>query len=116
MVVAWGREGGDNRVTPLPCTPVSPQSGQGTQEVTGWFEVTVAGRLVHSKKVGDTPPSPPPCAWVCVVSPPPNRQGVSSPTACHRCAPRVPPQKGDGFVDTDAKLQKIVAAIKARLP
>uniref|UniRef100_A0A493TG60 Selenoprotein W n=1 Tax=Anas platyrhynchos platyrhynchos TaxID=8840 RepID=A0A493TG60_ANAPP len=26
-------------------------SGQGTPEVTGWFEVTVGGRLVHSKKV-----------------------------------------------------------------
>lgn len=49
-------------------------SGQGTLEVTGWFEVTVGGRLVHSKK------------------------------------------NGDGFVDSDAKLQKIVAAIKASLP
>uniref|UniRef100_A0A8B9MP78 Selenoprotein W n=1 Tax=Accipiter nisus TaxID=211598 RepID=A0A8B9MP78_9AVES len=48
-------------------------SGQGTQEVTGWFEVTVGGRLVHSKK------------------------------------------NGDGFVDSDAKLQKIMAAIKTRL-
>ncbi|XP_025925511.1 selenoprotein W [Apteryx rowi] len=48
-------------------------SGEGTREVTGWFEVTVGGRLVHSKK------------------------------------------NGDGFVDTDAKLQKIVAAIKAAL-
>ncbi|GAB0201905.1 selenoprotein W [Grus japonensis] len=49
-------------------------SGQGTREVTGWFEVTVGGRLVHSKK------------------------------------------NGDGFVDSDAKLQKIMAAIKTRLP
>ncbi|XP_010565488.1 PREDICTED: selenoprotein W [Haliaeetus leucocephalus] len=48
-------------------------SGQGTREVTGWFEVTVGGRLVHSKK------------------------------------------NGDGFVDSDAKLQKIMAAIKTRL-
>uniref|UniRef100_A0A669QI16 Selenoprotein W n=1 Tax=Phasianus colchicus TaxID=9054 RepID=A0A669QI16_PHACC len=48
--------------------------GQGTQEVTGWFEVTVGSRLVHSKK------------------------------------------NGDGFVDTDAKLQRIVAAIQAALP
>uniref|UniRef100_A0A8C6Z384 Selenoprotein W n=1 Tax=Nothoprocta perdicaria TaxID=30464 RepID=A0A8C6Z384_NOTPE len=48
-------------------------SGQGTREVTGWFEVTVGGRLVHSKK------------------------------------------NGDGFVDTDAKLQRIVAAIEAAL-
>uniref|UniRef100_A0A8B9P7D6 Selenoprotein W n=1 Tax=Apteryx owenii TaxID=8824 RepID=A0A8B9P7D6_APTOW len=51
--------------------PVPPGCGAG--EVTGWFEVTVGGRLVHSKK------------------------------------------NGDGFVDTDAKLQKIVAAIKAAL-
>ncbi|XP_010225611.1 PREDICTED: selenoprotein W, partial [Tinamus guttatus] len=48
-------------------------TGEGTREVTGWFEVTVGGRLVHSKK------------------------------------------NGDGFVDTDAKLQKIVAAIEAAL-
>ena len=48
--------------------------GQGTQEVTGWFEVTVGSRLVHPKK------------------------------------------NGDGFVDTDAKLQRIVAAIQAALP
>nr|XP_056701735.1 selenoprotein W [Euleptes europaea] len=28
-------------------------SGEGTPKVTGWFEVTVAGKLVHSKKNGD---------------------------------------------------------------
>ncbi|KAF7242448.1 Selenoprotein W [Varanus komodoensis] len=28
-------------------------SGEGTPQVTGWFEVTVAGKLVHSKKNGD---------------------------------------------------------------
>uniref|UniRef100_A0A8C2SV71 Selenoprotein W n=1 Tax=Coturnix japonica TaxID=93934 RepID=A0A8C2SV71_COTJA len=48
-------------------------AGQGTQEVTGWFEVSVGGRLVHSKK------------------------------------------NGDGFVDTNSKLQRIVAAIEAAL-
>uniref|UniRef100_A0A8U8C7T8 Uncharacterized protein n=1 Tax=Geospiza parvula TaxID=87175 RepID=A0A8U8C7T8_GEOPR len=48
-------------------------SGQGTPEVTGWFEVTVGGHLVHSKK------------------------------------------NGDGFVDSDPKLLKIVAAIESCL-
>uniref|UniRef100_A0A8U7N522 Uncharacterized protein n=1 Tax=Corvus moneduloides TaxID=1196302 RepID=A0A8U7N522_CORMO len=48
-------------------------SGQGTPEVTGWFEVTVGGRLVHSKK------------------------------------------NGDGFVDSDSKLRRIVAAIESCL-
>ncbi|KAJ6663799.1 hypothetical protein lerEdw1_009878 [Lerista edwardsae] len=47
--------------------------GEGTPQVTGWFEVTVAGKLVHSKK------------------------------------------NGDGFVDNDAKLHKIILAIKAAL-
>uniref|UniRef100_F6VFD9 Selenoprotein W n=1 Tax=Monodelphis domestica TaxID=13616 RepID=F6VFD9_MONDO len=28
------------------------QNGEGTPEVTGFFEVTVAGKLVHSKKAG----------------------------------------------------------------
>ncbi len=27
-------------------------NGEGTPEVTGFFEVTVAGKLVHSKKAG----------------------------------------------------------------
>uniref|UniRef100_A0A672UK62 Selenoprotein W n=2 Tax=Strigops habroptila TaxID=2489341 RepID=A0A672UK62_STRHB len=48
--------------------------GQGTREVTGWFEVTVGGSLVHSKKAGD------------------------------------------GFVDTEAKLQRIAGAIGMLLP
>ncbi|KAJ7303947.1 hypothetical protein JRQ81_011462 [Phrynocephalus forsythii] len=48
-------------------------SGEGTPEVTGWFEVTVAGKLVHSKK------------------------------------------NGDGFVDNDTKLRKIVIAVTAAL-
>uniref|UniRef100_A0A674HUU0 Selenoprotein W n=1 Tax=Taeniopygia guttata TaxID=59729 RepID=A0A674HUU0_TAEGU len=30
-----------------------PGALDGTPEVTGWFEVTVGGRLVHSKKNGD---------------------------------------------------------------
>ena len=32
------------------CTP--PQEGEGTPTMTGLFEVTVGGKLVHSKKVG----------------------------------------------------------------
>ncbi|XP_030921401.1 selenoprotein W-like [Geospiza fortis] len=56
----------------LSCPP-TPQSGQGTPEVTGWFEVTVGGHLVHSKK------------------------------------------NGDGFVDSNPKLLKIVAAIESCL-
>ncbi|CAM4669930.1 unnamed protein product [Lepidochelys olivacea] len=48
-------------------------SGEGTPQVTGWFEVTIAGKLVHSK------------------------------------------MNGDGFVDNDTKLSKIVAAIKKAL-
>ena len=53
--------------------PSSLQSGEGTPQVTGWFEVTVAGKLVHSKK------------------------------------------NGDGFVDNDTKLRKIVMAVTAAL-
>lgn len=39
--------------TPAPTTSLSspPQCGEGTPQVTGFFEVTVAGKLVHSKKV-----------------------------------------------------------------
>lgn len=39
-----------------PCSfSPSPQSGEGTPHVTGFFEVMVAGKLVHSKKVCVTP-------------------------------------------------------------
>uniref|UniRef100_A0A8I3W4Z6 Selenoprotein W n=1 Tax=Callithrix jacchus TaxID=9483 RepID=A0A8I3W4Z6_CALJA len=48
-------------------------SGEGTPQATGFFEVTVAGKLIHSKK------------------------------------------KGDGYVDTESKFLKLVAAIKAAL-
>ncbi|KAB0398441.1 hypothetical protein E2I00_014829 [Balaenoptera physalus] len=47
--------------------------GEGTPQVTGFFEVLVAGKLVHSKK------------------------------------------GGDGYVDTESKFLKLVAAIKAAL-
>ncbi|KAL4831370.1 hypothetical protein H8958_010786 [Nasalis larvatus] len=47
--------------------------GEGTPQATGFFEVTVAGKLIHSKK------------------------------------------KGDGYVDTESKFLKLVAAIKAAL-
>uniref|UniRef100_A0A8D2D249 Selenoprotein W n=1 Tax=Sciurus vulgaris TaxID=55149 RepID=A0A8D2D249_SCIVU len=47
--------------------------GEGTPQVTGFFEVMVAGKLVHSKK------------------------------------------RGDGYVDTESKFLKLVAAIKAAL-
>uniref|UniRef100_A0A2K5PY96 Selenoprotein W n=1 Tax=Cebus imitator TaxID=2715852 RepID=A0A2K5PY96_CEBIM len=48
-------------------------SAEGTPQATGFFEVTVAGKLIHSKK------------------------------------------KGDGYVDTESKFLKLVAAIKAAL-
>uniref|UniRef100_A0A8C0DYG9 Selenoprotein W n=1 Tax=Balaenoptera musculus TaxID=9771 RepID=A0A8C0DYG9_BALMU len=54
-------------------TSPSPQCGEGTPQVTGFFEVLVAGKLVHSKK------------------------------------------GGDGYVDTESKFLKLVAAIKAAL-
>uniref|UniRef100_A0A8C5K4V7 Selenoprotein W n=1 Tax=Jaculus jaculus TaxID=51337 RepID=A0A8C5K4V7_JACJA len=47
--------------------------GEGTPQRTGFFEVLVAGKLVHSKK------------------------------------------EGDGFVDTESKFRKLVAAIKVAL-
>uniref|UniRef100_A0A2K6EVZ5 Selenoprotein W n=1 Tax=Propithecus coquereli TaxID=379532 RepID=A0A2K6EVZ5_PROCO len=47
--------------------------GEGTPQATGFFEVMVAGKLVHSKK------------------------------------------RGDGYVDTESKFLKLVAAIKAAL-
>uniref|UniRef100_A0A4X1VVL9 Selenoprotein W n=1 Tax=Sus scrofa TaxID=9823 RepID=A0A4X1VVL9_PIG len=53
--------------------PAFPQCGEGTPQVTGFFEVLVAGKLVHSKK------------------------------------------GGDGYVDTESKFLKLVAAIKAAL-
>ncbi|MGH0179129.1 UNVERIFIED_CONTAM: hypothetical protein FKN15_000752 [Acipenser sinensis] len=46
------------------------QTGEGTRQSTGWFEVTINGRLVHSKK------------------------------------------GGDGFVDSDEKVQKIMKSIE----
>jgi len=52
---------------------LSPQCGEGTPQATGFFEVMVAGKLVHSKK------------------------------------------RGDGYVDTESKFLKLVAAIKAAL-
>ncbi|XP_041092186.1 selenoprotein W, 1 [Polyodon spathula] len=45
-------------------------TGEGTRQSTGWFEVTINGRLVHSKK------------------------------------------GGDGFVDSDQKMQKIMKSIE----
>ncbi|MGH0161503.1 UNVERIFIED_CONTAM: hypothetical protein FKN15_041000 [Acipenser sinensis] len=45
-------------------------TGEGTRQSTGWFEVTINGRLVHSKK------------------------------------------GGDGFVDSDEKVQKIMKSIE----
>ena len=36
-----------------PLNAFFPQCGEGTPQVTGFFEVTVAGKLVHSKKRGD---------------------------------------------------------------
>lgn len=84
---------------------LSPQCGEGTPQATGFFEVMVAGKLVHSKKV-----------WLSVcpsiflilfsgwlgigISPLP-----SSST----------PQRGDGYVDTESKFLKLVAAVKAAL-
>uniref|UniRef100_A0A8B9YT73 Selenoprotein W n=1 Tax=Bos mutus grunniens TaxID=30521 RepID=A0A8B9YT73_BOSMU len=56
-----------------PASLPSPQCGEGTPQVTGFFEVFVAGKLVHSKK------------------------------------------GGDGYVDTESKFLKLVAAIKAAL-
>lgn len=47
--------------------------GEGTPQATGFFEVMVAGKLVHSKK------------------------------------------RGDGYVDTESKFLKLVAAVKAAL-
>uniref|UniRef100_A0A8C0MYW2 Selenoprotein W n=1 Tax=Canis lupus familiaris TaxID=9615 RepID=A0A8C0MYW2_CANLF len=47
--------------------------GEGTPQATGFFEVTVAGKLVHSKK------------------------------------------RGDGYVDTESKFLRLVAAIKTAL-
>uniref|UniRef100_A0ABI8ACJ5 Selenoprotein W n=3 Tax=Felidae TaxID=9681 RepID=A0ABI8ACJ5_FELCA len=47
--------------------------GEGTPQATGFFEVMVGGKLVHSKK------------------------------------------RGDGYVDTESKFLKLVAAIKAAL-
>lgn len=93
--------------------PVPPQSGQGTPEVTGWFEVTVGGHLVHSKKVGAPPPACPPprggAFWGC---PPPSLPRFGGVPRSERCRP---PQNGDGFVDSDSKLRRIVAAIESRL-
>uniref|UniRef100_A0A2I3SA98 Selenoprotein W n=2 Tax=Pan TaxID=9596 RepID=A0A2I3SA98_PANTR len=48
-------------------------AGTGTPQATGFFDVMVAGKLIHSKK------------------------------------------KGDGYVDTENKFLKLVAAIKAAL-
>ncbi|CAB4022610.1 seleno W [Paramuricea clavata] len=48
-------------------------SGEGTPTITGWFEVNVDGKLVHSKK------------------------------------------NGDGYVDSEAKLKKIIDSIAAAL-
>ena len=38
-------------VSTPPASLPSPQCGEGTPQVTGFFEVFVAGKLVHSKKV-----------------------------------------------------------------
>lgn len=45
-----GRVGVPKRAS-QPLQHLSPQCGEGTPQVTGFFEVMVAGKLVHSKKV-----------------------------------------------------------------
>lgn len=89
-----------------PCSfSPSPQCGEGTPHVTGFFEVMVAGKLVHSKKVRVTSSfgacrgqGPGGCLGPSSLFPSPSR-----------------PQRGDGYVDTESKFLKLVAAIKAAL-
>lgn len=57
VVHTQGRGGCPQEGTEPPLHPprVSPQCGEGTPQTTGFFEVTVAGKLVHSKKVRVSP-------------------------------------------------------------
>lgn len=69
----------------------------------------VAGKLVHSKKV-----------WLAVRPPvcPSVRLALFSGWLGLGVSPlpaSFPPQRGDGYVDTESKFLKLVAAIKAAL-
>lgn len=98
----------------------------------------MGSRLVHSKKVrggGRAPPTaqPPPPVTIFHPNTPKTCSFLPKPSIFYPTTPkplRFPPkptarpppphlspfQNGDGFVDTDAKLQRIVAAIQAALP
>ena len=85
----------------------SPQCGEGTPQVTGFFEVFVAGKLVHSKKVClSILPHWGPVGgwdWGWRLGPSPSLPWSSL------------LQGGDGYVDTESKFLKLVAALKAAL-
>lgn len=89
-------------------TSPSPQCGEGTPQVTGFFEVLVAGKLVHSKKV-----------CLSVHSAPFGASGVLGLGLASwsrlSLASSSLLQGGDGYVDTESKFLKLVAAIKAAL-
>ena len=90
-----------------PASLPSPQCGEGTPQVTGFFEVFVAGKLVHSKKV-------------CLsILPHWGPRGGWDWGWCLGPSPPLPwsslLQGGDGYVDTESKFLKLVAAIKAAL-
>ncbi|KAF6078126.1 hypothetical protein HJG60_009038 [Phyllostomus discolor] len=102
--------GGVSRRAPQPlqhlCLPPL-QCGEGTPQVTGFFEVTVAGKLVHSKKV---------CLSVCPASFLDCwGLGVGLVSWTRLTTSIFCPQRGDGYVDTESKFLKLVAAIKAAL-
>ena len=86
-----------------------PQCGEGTPQATGFFEVTVAGKLVHSKKVGLSVQSVcPSCLVLRLAGSWDLCLGSALPSSSH-------PQRGDGYVDTESKFLRLVAAIKTAL-
>lgn len=91
------------------------QVGTNTPTITGYFEVEVGGQVVHSKKVTWSCSLVPMLifslhAWYKLV------KAVSVVgLACMFWLKLISVQNGDGFVDTKAKLDKVVQAVKARL-
>lgn len=103
--ISWGRRCPQEGIS-APATSLSSQCGEGTPQATGFFEVMVGGKLVHSKKVClSVRPSYLVFSLAESWDPGPS---LLLPSSSH-------PQRGDGYVDTESKFLKLVAAIKAAL-
>lgn len=90
------------------------QSGEGTPGVTGWFEVSVDGKLVHSKKVIYFRCHSM-CIWCGVVLCSSVIVNFYLKINLVYVSDVVLLQNGDGYVDSEAKMKKIIESIAAAI-